>query len=213
MKNIIFCGTGGFAREVYCWVKQSEKKQKIKFKGFLDKNSTLLKKFNLTKYYLGSENNYSFKKNDFIVIAIADVNLRKKIFDKLNLKKINLFNYIHDTAIIGNNVIFGRGNIICPNVVFTTNIKIGNSNIFNINSTVGHEVKIDSFNTFNSHCDITGCSTIKKNNYFGSSVILLPKCKVGNNNKISAGSVGYKGIKENSVYLGNPAKYLGKNKI
>ena len=39
MKNIIFCGTGGFAREVYCWVKQSEKKQKIKFKGFLDKNS------------------------------------------------------------------------------------------------------------------------------------------------------------------------------
>jgi len=39
------------------------------------------------------------------------------------------------------------------------------------------------------------------------------KLMLPNDNKVSAGSVVYKGIKENSIYLGNPAKYIGKNKI
>ena len=62
---------------------------------------------------------------------------------------------------LNNKVIFGEGNIVCPNSVFTDDIKIGDFNIFNINVTVGHDVKIDSFNTFNSHCDITGGSLVK----------------------------------------------------
>ena len=70
---------------------------------------------------------------------------------------------------------------------------------------------INSFNTFNSHCDVTGNAKIINNNFFGSGARLLPKSKIGSHNKISAGSVIYKGIKDNCIYLGNPARKISNN--
>ena len=113
--------------------------------------------------------------------------------------------------IIGNDVKLGEANIICPQSVLTTNIVIGNCNIFNINTTVGHNVIINSFNTFSAHCDVTGRVVVANYNFFGLRVSLLPKSKVGSNNKIAAGSVIYKGVKNHSIYMGNPAKKVGKN--
>ncbi len=211
MKNIIICGTGEFAREVFYWIQGSEKNQNIKFKGFLDKSPNSLIPIGLNEYYLGDEDKYNFLTNDYILIAIADSNIREIVYKKLKILNINFFNYSHDSVIIGGKVNFGEGNIICPNSVLTTEISIGNCNIFNINTTVGHDVNIGSFNIFNSHCDITGYSNIKNNNFFGSRVSLLPKCKIGSNNKIAAGSVVYKGIRDNFIYLGNPAKKVGIN--
>lgn len=211
MKNIIICGTGEFSREVYHWIKQSEKKQNIKFKGFLDKTKASLLSFNLEKKYLGYEDTYEFTPDDYVLIAIADVNIRKFVYDKLKSKNIQFFNYIHDSVIIGGNIYFKEGNIVCPNVVLTTDINISNCNIFNINTTVGHDVSIESFNTFNSHCDITGYCKVNSCNFFGSRVSLLPKCRIGSNNKIAAGSVVYKGIRDNLIYLGNPARKVGLN--
>ena len=51
------------------------------------------------------------------------------------------------------------------------------------------------------------------NNFFGSRVSLLPKCKIGSSNKIAAGSVIYNGVKDNSVYLGNPARKVSDNNV
>ena len=211
MINIIICGTGGFARELYCWIKYSEIHQNIIFKGFLDRNDSSLVPFGLERYYLGHEDTYTAEDKDFLLIAIADVNTRDLLYRKLKNKNYNFFNYIHESVIIGEDVKFGEGNIVCPNSVLTTNININNCNIFNINCTVGHDVTIGSFNTFNSHCDITGHSKIISNNFFGSRVTLLPKSKIGSNNKIAAGSVVYKGIKNNCIYLGNPAIKISSN--
>tara|TARA_X000000368_G_C23025930_1_gene710164 strand:- start:632 stop:1270 length:639 start_codon:yes stop_codon:yes gene_type:complete len=211
MKDIVVCGTGSFARELYGWIKLSEANQHIKFKGFLDKDNKSLINFGLEKYYLGNEESYNEADDDFYLIAIADVKDREIIYKKLKNKNCNFYNYIHDSVIIGGDITLGEANIICPNSVFTTDIKIGDCNIFNINTTIGHDVVIDSFNTFSSHCDVTGNVSIVNNNFFGSRVSLLPKCKIGSSNKIAAGSVIYKGIKDNSVYIGNPARKVSNN--
>ncbi|MBD1152577.1 acetyltransferase [Pelagibacterales bacterium SAG-MED22] len=212
MTNIIILGVGDFAREVYCWIKQSEKNQNIIFKGFLDdKKNCTPKLLGLENYYLGSYDVYIPHSNDYFILAISKVNDRELIYRKFKNQKYKFFNYIHESAIIGREVQFGEGNIVCPNSVFTTNINIGNCNIFNINCTIGHDVKINSFNTFNSHCDITGYANINNNNFFGSRSTILPKSKIGSNNKIAAGSVIYKGIKDNCLYLGNPAIKISEN--
>ena len=211
MINIIICGTGGFSRELYYWIKQSELHQNILFKGFLDRSESSLKPFGLEKYYLGYEDTYISDDKDYFLIAIGDVNVRESLYRKLKTKNYKFFNYIHESVIVGGEVKFGEGNIVCPNSVITTNIKINNCNIFNINCTIGHDASIRSFNTFSSHCDITGYSKIINNNFFGSRVTILPESKIGSNNKIAAGSVIYKGIKNNCIYLGNPARKISSN--
>ena len=211
MRSIVVCGTGAFARELYCWIKQSEIHQDIKFKGFLDIDEKLLVPFGLEKYYLGHEDKFVPKDRDFYLIAAGDVNIREVIYKKLKNKNYSFYNYIHESVIIGKDVEFGEANIICPNSVLTTNIKINHCNIFNINTIIGHDVVINSFNTFSSNCDLTGNVSIANNNFFGSKVSLLPKSRIGSNNKVAAGSVVYKGIKDNSTYLGNPALKISKN--
>ncbi len=211
MTDIVVCGSGSFARELYGWIKHSEVNQNIKFKGFLDKDNKSLINFGLEKYYLGDEDSYAAADSDFYLIATANVNVREIIYKKLKNKNCRFYNYIHESVIIGGDIKLGEANIICPNSVFTTDIKIGDCNIFNINTTIGHDVVIDSFNTFSSHCDLTGNVSIMNNNFFGSRVSLLPKCTIGSRNKIAAGSVIYKGVKDNSIYLGNPARKVSNN--
>lgn len=209
--GLIVCGTGEYAREVYYWIVDAQKSINEKFKGFLDHNYSSLAKFNLEHLYLGSEDDYRTMSSDKIIIAIADEEVRKRIFSKLNNRKVKFTNFIHPSVIIGGNIKFGKGNIICPNCVLTCDIDIGNFNIFNINTTVGHDVCIGDFNTFCSHTDITGNVHIKDGNFLGSRVSILPKAKIGTNNKIAAGSVIYIGTKNNSIYMGNPAKKIGRN--
>jgi sugar O-acyltransferase (sialic acid O-acetyltransferase NeuD family) len=211
MRNIIFCGAGEFSREVFYWLKQSEKYQNIKFKGFLDFDSTLLNTYDLKEYYLGHEDDYNFDDNDYVIIPIAEPVLRERVFNKLKSKKVKFINYVHDSVNMGGKIIMGESNIICPNSILSTDIIIGDCNIFNLNVTIGHDVKIESFNTINSHCDLNGGCSIKNFNFLGSRVTLLPKSKIGNNNKIAAGSVVYKGIKNNLIFIGNPAKKIGIN--
>ena len=211
MKELVVVGTGALARELYCWIRQSELHQNIKFKGFLDRNNTDLRPFGLDKYYLGYEDSYVSGEHDKYIIAISDVNIRSKLYQKLKNKNYKFFNYLHESVVIGEDVQFGEANIGCPNLVLTTNIKIGNGNIFNINTSIGHDVVISSFNTFSSHCDVTGKVTINDNNFFGSRVSVLPESKIGSNNKVAAGSVVYKGIKSNCVYIGNPARKISDN--
>ena len=52
---------------------------------------------------------------------------------------------------------------------------------------------------------------IKDGNFLGSRVSILPKAKIGTNNKIAAGSVIYIGTRNDSIYMGNPAKNIGQN--
>lgn len=59
---------------------------------------------------------------------------------------------------------------------------------------------------------------IGDNVFIGAGSIILPNVKIGNNSIIGAGSVVSKDIPENTVYAGNPVKYICsideyKNKI
>jgi len=209
--DIIVCGTGEFAREIYHWIIDAQKSMKIKFKGFLDSNNISLAKFNLDHLYLGNEDDFRITSNYSIIIAIADKGVRENIFIKLNKRKVKFTNFIHPSVKLGGNLKFGTGNIICPNCVFTCDINVGDFNIFNINTTVGHDVRIGGYNTFCSHTDITGNVKIEDGNFLGSRVSLLPNAKIGTNNKIAAGSVIYIGTRNNSLYMGNPAKKIGSN--
>ena len=131
MTNIIILGTGDFARELYCWIKQSEKYQNIIFKGFLNDHKNIAPKlFGLEKYYLGCYDTYIPLDNDSFIIAITDVNIKEKVYKKLKNRNYKFFNYIHESVIIGREVKFGEGNIVCPNSVFTTNININDCNNF-----------------------------------------------------------------------------------
>ena len=84
-------------------------------------------------------------------------------------------------------------------------IKIGND------VTIAPNVHIlahDTSTFFELRCTKIGKVEIKDNAFIGASSIILPGVIIGNNTIIGAGSVVRKDIPDNSVYAGNPAKYI-----
>ena len=60
----------------------------------------------------------------------------------------------------------------------------------------------------NSHLDRVGPIVIGDNSFLGNNTIVLPNATIGSNTLVGAGSVVTKDIPDNSVYAGNPARFI-----
>jgi len=207
MKNLYIYGAGGFGREIFCWLKDVQKDNlEINFMGFFDDASDSSVFLDLKELYLGKGTDWEPGPNDYVIVAIGLMDAKVTVCDRLKNKGAKFFNLIHPTAILGSNVVMGEGNVICPNCVLTTNISIADFNHINVATTIGHDVVVGSYNTFSAHNDITGFVTVGDKNFFGSRVSVIPGKKIGSSNKISAGSVLFRNVKDHMMVLGNPAK-------
>ena len=57
--------------------------------------------------------------------------------------------------------------------------------------------------------NVLGAVKVGSLNTIGTGSVLLPNCKIGDNNKIAPLSVVYKGCKNYTYMLGNPAMKVG----
>jgi sugar O-acyltransferase (sialic acid O-acetyltransferase NeuD family) len=215
-KNLLIAGTSGFALECYGQVldvlnRQDVWKEKFSaytFKGFLGPDNRL-KRFGLEKYYLGDENDFDFKPEDSVVVGVGEPDMREKVFDRLKKRKVHLINLISPFCLFPEGVEIGEGNIIAPYCLFARGAKIGNGNVINSYTSMAHDSEIGDFNELSSYCNLTGHTKMKDLNFLGPGVKMLPKSRIGSNCKVTAGSVVYKGFKDNAIVTGNPAYKVG----
>lgn len=207
--NLFIVGAGGFGREVYYWAKD------INCKGarwndikFLDYDNSALDLYNMSHLLLGSEDDYSFTADDYVVCAVADPLRKLQIYSKLNRRGVNITSLIHPTVVLGGNNRIGKGVILCPGVVITTNVIINDYVSINCLTSVGHDVVIGIGSTINGHCDITGNVSIEEGVFIGSSASILPGATVGRYSIVGAGSLVLNKVKENTTVFGVPSKRI-----
>lgn len=188
------------------------RQNKYSILGFIDKKKNN-KKINGYKI-LGDD--FFLKKNKNIckniVIAIADIKLRFKIFQKLSELNFRFPNIIDPSAFIDKNVSLNKGITICMNSVILNRTMIDTLSIIGTSVNILHDVKIGK------NCVIGGGSVIGaniecKNNVFIGVGSVFPSSKIiiGNNSFVSSGSVVLRSIKNNSKVIGNPARFIGVN--
>lgn len=213
MKNIIFIGAGGFGSECYQYLLDVMNIDKnISFKGFLSTSNDLAP-YGLQKYFLGHYDDYDFEDNDYLVIAIGSPIARYKLYNHFKSKGLKFYNLISPKAFITHTDNIGECNVIAPFSTIAYNTLIGNGNLINVSCALGHDSVIGNFNIIGSYSGFAGFSSLDDGNYLGPRVSLFPKAKVGSNCKISAGSIIFKKLKDNSIAFGNPAEVIGTNEF
>jgi sugar O-acyltransferase (sialic acid O-acetyltransferase NeuD family) len=198
MKNKAIFGFGGFASEVYAYIKPFYPD----VIHFVDE-----------RYYSsGSPKLFSIK--DFcpdeheLIIAVANPIYKQQIENKLP-KETEYFSFIHESVIIANSdVIIGDGSIICPNCVLTTDIILGKHVHLNIGTTIGHNSRIGNYFTSAPAVNISGNCNIKDKVYFGTNSCIKEKIHVCENVTIGMGACVSKNIDEEGTYVGVPARKI-----
>ena len=208
MKDIAIIGAGGFGREVKMLIDQINKvSPTFNFLGYYDDGiscGTLINKYPV----LGGVEDINFVNDELcIVAAIGLPSLKKKLLDKITTSKVSFPTLIHPSVIIGNdNVIIGKGSIICAGNLITIDITIGEHVIFNLACTVGHDTVIKDYCSFMPSVNVSGEVVIEEGVYVGTGAKIINQLTIGEWTIVGAGAVVYKALPANCTAVGMPAK-------
>lgn len=205
-KNLIIVGASGFALEVF-WL---AKRAGFNVIGFLDDSEECQGKEIFGVKVLGKINSWvKYSMNQF-VIAVGAPKTRKLIYEKMidDEKKPDFATLIDPSAILGENVKFGPGSIVCAGVIATVFIDAGEHVIVNLNCTIGHETKIGNFVTIAPLVAVSGCVCIESLVEVGTGAVIRQGLTLGASSMLGMGGVLTKNIPENSLFFGSPAKFV-----
>jgi len=140
------------------------------------------------------------------IIAVGDPGLRQRMCDKLffMVPNVKYGSVIHKSAVILPKTVIEEGVYIAPNVTITTDCFIGKHVVITQNTSIGHDCNIASFSVVCPGCVLSGWTSVGKGSFLGSSVILYPKVKVGENCVVSAGAVVARNLRDGHKQILKP---------
>lgn len=207
-KEIIIFGAGGFAREIYYWIKMTPSFHG-RLKGFI--TSEMLDSVILPDNmpYLGGIDEYSVIESDCFIVAIGDVAVRRKVILDLQRKGVAFTSYIHPSAVISENVAIGSHCIIGPLSVLSSSVVLGDHSVINANCVIGHDVVIGENCVISPLCGLMGNVKLGDDIFIGASAVITPRLVIGERTKIAAGVIIYRNINSNQfVSAGSYPKVL-----
>lgn len=202
MRNLILVGAGGFAKELYGYIKDDIYKgflQDTVIKGFLVDFPEDHKKLNVIEPYLGKIQDCEFMTDDFIIIAIGENPGREKVIDILEKKGCQFYTYIHSSAFIDFSANLGKGVIICPNAMVNANTFVSDFSVLNIYSSIAHDSIIGYNSILSPYATLNGHVKVGKNLFMGTRSTVLPKVIVGDKCTISAGTIISKSMNDGAL--------------
>lgn len=211
MKNIVIIGAGGFGREV-AWLIEEINKENLEWNlwGFVDDNE-IIQETEINGYKVVGDIDWLKKQEIYVVNAIADPNIKKKVMDKLNFSKNIYPVLIHPSVIYSDRVTFGEGSIICAGNIITVNIEIGKHVIVNLDCTIGHDAIIGDYSTILPSVNVSGYVKIDECVSVGTGSAIIQGVNIGQNTVIGAGAIVVKDLPANCVAVGSPAKPIKFN--
>lgn len=208
--NIAIYGAGGFGKEVACLIERINRNGgKWDLIGFYD--DTKPAGSSVSRYGLvlgGMETLQQVNQPLAVAIAINDNKVVRRLRESINNPHITFPNLIDPSLFLVDKqtVIMGEGNIIQNDCMISCDVTLGDFNLINDHVVIGHDNHIGSFNGLMPAAHLSGGITIGDNNLLGVASVVLQGMEIGNGVTLGANSVLMTQPKDNSTYLGVPAK-------
>lgn len=211
MKDIVIIGAGGFGREV-AWLIEDINKLNTQWNvvGFVDDNEAI-QGTEINGYRVVGNIEWLKGQELYVVNAIGDPIIKKKIMDRLRGSRHVYPVLIHPSVIYSDKVIFGEGSIICAGNIITVNIEVGKHVIINLDCTIGHDVILGDYTTVLPSVNVSGFVETEQCVSIGTGSAIIQGVSVGRNTVIGAGSVVVKDLPGNCTAVGMPAKPIKIN--
>ena len=211
MKDILIYGFGGFGHEVACVIQHINAVESTwNIVGYIDDGVEVGTTCKYGKVLGTIDTLNAWKTPVSVVIAIGSPKYLEQLPSKItnplvdfpNIVAPNVFYFDKESAILG------KGNIITFGCRFSCNIRLGDFNVLDGCISLGHDVIVGNYNMMFPEVRVSGQTTIGDKNFFGSRCFISQCQKIGDNNKFWAGTYVLRRIKNDGLYMGNPAKKI-----
>lgn len=209
MKNIVIIGAGGVGRETSLIIQQiNELEPTWNLIGFIDDNKDNWGKVINGYSVIGGIDSLEFLTPDtYVLIAIANYEVKKKIVNKIN-NKLKFATIIHPKVWVHDYMTIGEGTIIYEGAILTANIEIGNHVIISPKCGVGHDSIIKDYVSLLWNVNVSGNDIIEEGVMMGSGSTVIQGKKIGKGSNIGAGAVVIEDVDSFSTAIGVPAKVI-----
>jgi sugar O-acyltransferase (sialic acid O-acetyltransferase NeuD family) len=201
---IYLYGAGGHAKVVIDILESLE----FEIGGIIDDNEELSEIMGYKVYRNDTLN--SIDKKHIFLISIGNNKTRKDIAEKLDYKYPDAL--IHPSAIVSKRAMIGTGSIVIQGSIIQAEAIIGKHCIINTGATVGHECKLSDYVHIAPNSTLCGNVQVGECTWIGAGSVIIPDIKIGKNCIVGAGAVVVKDVPDNTVYVGNPARFLKHHK-
>jgi sugar O-acyltransferase (sialic acid O-acetyltransferase NeuD family) len=202
MRNVIIIGAGGAGKELTFYIEDYNSKSglddQINILGYIDDSIENWKNHRLKFPYISNIESYNPRPNEEVLIAVMDINARKKMIETLLRKKAKIGSFVHNSVILPKNADMGKGTIIFPFCIVEKYALIGDYNLLTSYSFISHDCVVGN-NNFLATAGLAGSVKVGDNNYFGIRSTVIPGIEIGNNNVIQAGMIVDKNVKDDTT--------------
>ena len=143
-----------------------------------------------------------------VVFAIGNPSTIRMLVEKIVNININYPNIIHPEVYLADeqSFVMGRGNVVVRGCSFSVDVTIGDFNQFNSMVALGHDVQVGSFNVFMPLTRISGNVAVNNECIFGLNTLVIQSIRIGSGVRTGPGAVVMTKPKDNTLYMGNPAR-------
>jgi len=137
---------------------------------------------------------------------------RDEIIRKTGMPLESFVTIVHPTASISRMSRLGRGTVILQNATVASNATIGSHVMILPNSIISHDGRIGDFTCIAGGACVSGGVEVGALSYLGTNSAVIGNVKIGTRCLIGMGSVVLRDVPDESVVVGNPARFLRKTR-
>ncbi|MCB0460437.1 MAG: acetyltransferase [Flavobacteriaceae bacterium] len=137
--------------------------------------------------------------------------LREQVYYAIKEKGYDMISYISSKANVYENVSIGENCFIQAGTTLQPFTKVGNNVVMWSNNSLGHHGEIKDHVTLAAQVAIAGRCSIGENSFLGTNSTIRNGTVLAKGTLVGIGSVITNNTEEWSVYMGNPARRIGKN--
>jgi sugar O-acyltransferase (sialic acid O-acetyltransferase NeuD family) len=119
---------------------------------------------------------------------------------------------VHPTASVSATATLGVGTAVLQNAVVCSNARVGSHVVVLPCAVISHDDVIGDYTCIATGVCISGGAHVGKCCYLGCNSAIIENAQVGDYCLVGMGSVVTRDVEENSVVVGNPAKFLRRTK-
>lgn len=204
MFNVVIIGAGGCARDVYQWAMDSLSDKDYHIKGFISNNPHDLDNYHYDVPLLGNDRDYEVAENDRFLMAIGDIDIKKRVVEYFKKKGARFLTLVHKTAIVAPTASLGEGVIVCPYALISNNVVVDDFVLVNYYSSFGHDSRIGKYCFISPYATTNGFVVLEDEVFLGTHASVIAYKKVCYRSKISANSVAMNDVPPYSFVYGVP---------